>query len=157
MIWAIYGAVSLLSFFLWVTIHELAHIAAAKFTCGVSKWRIYPYPHTHADGFYWGRATWWPLRQANDEEQIWISLAPRIPDITAALVFPLFLAFHWWIPAIIAGAGLVDFFTGSLGIREHSDLRRAATAWKLSPWVLRIAGMAVITASVIVGLSLALL
>lgn len=157
MIWIAYAVTGFLSFFLWTTIHELSHIAAVKMTCGASIWRIWPYPHVNKGSFYWARAMWWPLRQVNSEEQIWISLAPRIPDVIAALLFPLFLALHWWIPAIIAGAGLVDLFTGSLGIRDHSDLRRAARAWKLSPWVLRVAGMAVIIASVITGLNLALL
>jgi len=133
------------SFFAWATIHEVSHLWAAKKLVGVSKYKIKPYPHVHPTaGFRWAGVEYWPEREVEPTESALISLAPRLPGMLATMMCPftlligallgLFPAVMWF---IFWGAGVVDFLNGSVGYSEHSDLKKAAKALNISPWVLR--------------------
>ena len=133
------------SFFAWATIHEVSHLWAAKKLVGVSKYKIKPYPHIHPTaGFRWAGVEYWPERKIEPTESALISLAPRLPDMLAAAMCPLallvgsllglFPAVAWF---LFWGSGVVDLLQGSMGYSEYSDLRKAAAALNISPWILR--------------------
>jgi hypothetical protein len=141
-------------FVLWTAIHELSHLAAARLTVDAELvWmRLYPHVDTVA-GFRWGAVKYrYRERGPTDREQALISFAPRLPDLVAALAFPALGALPltgtaFAVASLVLGAGLVDLGNGSLGLGEHSDLRRGAAALGRSPWLFRVAGALVLALS----------
>lgn len=158
---AIVGAVGAVPMFLlWSFLHEMLHVVMAEHRVGVRDWSINLIPHRYKGSWRWASCTWVPAGEVSERDRVWISLAPRIPDVGAALLFPAFSYLPEWAWAgwfILFGAGLVDLGVGSMGRSEHSDLRRAAESLEISPWWLRLAGWAVLVLSVVVGAVLAFL
>jgi hypothetical protein len=143
--------IAIVSYFIWSYIHEMSHVLAAKCTVGVTDYEIKIFPNKHPVTREWRWASYqcWFKREPTPDEQAIISLAPRIPNFIAVIAFMFATLMNGWlllIWAIFWGAGLVDLFVGSLGISEHSDLRKAATSLECSPWVLRFVGFFAILA-----------
>ena len=148
------------AFFLWTSIHELSHLAAAKLLVGADLEEMKLYPHVDpVAGFRWGSVQWrWKGRPPTDKAWAGIMFAPRLPNLAAALGFPfvgllpvtgtLFVAL-----CVFVGAGLVDLGNGSMGMGKYSDLRRGAGYLKKSPWLFRIAGFSAIAVSVLAWLA----
>lgn len=138
--------------FVWTCIHELAHLVAAKLIVGADLIEFRPWPHTGDKGFRWGSVSWFWYREPTAKESAFVSLAPRIPNLVAALLLPvsLLLPYPWsWIVGGFLGAGLVDFLNGSVGKSEHSDLRKASVRLQVSPWLLRVIGLVAILVSLL--------
>lgn len=134
------------SYFAWTAIHEYSHLLMAKRTVGVTKYEMKLYPHKGpGGGIRWGSVRYWMEREATPDEDYQISIAPRYADMLACAMFPLTVCFAGpvaWVWAVFWGAGLVDLINGSLGISEHSDLKKAAKVKGISPWLLRGLGFA---------------
>jgi hypothetical protein len=136
----------------WTVIHEVSHIAAASMVGKISEPKIIPYPHfTKRDGkknFYFARATWrWEDGYPSDKKRAFVSLAPRIPNLLACILLigdMVFLSSNLLL--IFCIGGLVDLAIGSIGYREKSDLRRAATRLNVSPWIFRVVGWVIVLA-----------
>lgn len=136
----------------WTLIHEASHIAAASLVGKISDPKIIPYPHfTKKDGkknFYFARASWrWEDGYPTDKKRAFVSLAPRIVNLLACVLLILDLAFFSSnLLLIFCLGGLVDLAVGSIGLREKSDLRRASSRLKVSPWIFRIIGWVIVFA-----------
>jgi len=142
-----------LVWFLWTAAHELSHFLFAKSFTEIYdvKWWLYPH-RDEAGNFYFARVQWnWNEAPESPVQHAMIYLAPRIMDIVAAIALPFaaLLPLSWMIAWIIFwGAGIVDFFVGSLGMSELSDLRKASMYLNADPNILRVFGF------VIIGISL---
>jgi len=147
---------SILAFFVWAALHELAHGLAAKLLLGrgtIVHYKLYPH-FTPSGRFVFAEASWGSLSAKALEPLVRAKtmLAPRIPDIIGAILFPFTAPLDfsvWWsiLLAVLAGGALVDLFVGSLGIAPDSDLRAAASTLYRSPWKFRIIGFSIIAIS----------
>jgi len=123
------------------------HLSAAQTLVGVKWYKIRPYPHFMDGKLYFASIQYILEREPTEEEQAIISIAPRAAGLIACIALPFVALTGWWWLMILVAGGVVDTFVGSLGIREHSDLRRAAKNAKMSPWQLRAAGMVAVFCS----------
>ena len=143
MIYIIIPLLCIVTFFLWAAIHELSHLFAAKKLADALLIRMRLYPHMYKDTLRFASVSWRPRKEYSDKAAAMISLAPRIPDLIAALVFPVgaffsgYVAVAWF---ILFGAGLVDLMRGSIGSSVYSDLMKASIKLHINPWTLRYAG-----------------
>ena len=134
---------SLASYFAWTYIHEMAHLLMAKKLVGVTKYEMKLYPHRYNGELRWGSVKYWMKRQSTDDEDYFISIAPRLPNMLACALFPLAAFMNGWFALvwmIFWGAGIVDLMYGSIGWSEYSDLIQAAVSKKINPWRLRLLG-----------------
>lgn len=129
------------AFLLWAYIHERAHLFAAQQLVGVRDYNISILPGFLNDAWYWAYISYTLERHPTDEEEFVISMAPRAPAMVACILLPFVAWLGWWPLIILVGGGLVDQINGSLGIRETSDLRKAAVYMKQNPWRLRAVGL----------------
>jgi len=140
----------------------------AKTLLDVTEWKIKLYPHTYEyDGKKYSvsaLAMWRYNGELTPAKNAAISLAPRIPEIIAAMLLQVywFIPYGWWSWILIAFGigGLIDLAIGSTSSIEMSDLCRASRALNISPWILRIAGWTVVLAAgppVIISMILQLL
>ena len=140
------------SYFGWSYIHEMAHIIAAKKTVGLAKYELKIFPHIDPTaGFRWAACKYWYEQKPTAGNQALISLAPRIPDALAVIMFALTGLMSGWLAlvwGIVWGAGIVDLIVGSIGYSQFSDLRKAAVSIEWDPWILRLAGFAAAAASI---------
>jgi len=121
----------LLSYVLWIYIHEYAHLLALKRFVQVKSHAIKPYPHNHPElGFVFASVSCDYDQELTDRQFAWVSFAPRIPD---ALVLPLALFIPcsslWWL--VILTGGVVDLIRGSMTGRETADVRRYSEGFKM--------------------------
>jgi len=141
-----------LSYFPWNYIHEMSHVLMAKLRVGVAKYELKLLPYKDpVYGWRFGSCKYWLLEEPTEKDQAFISLAPRIPDALAVIMFALTGLFSGWLAVVWAafwGAGLIDLGVGSMGISEHSDLRKAAKSAGYTPWLYRIFGWSAIATSV---------
>lgn len=114
----------------------------------------------HEGNWYWARMRWtYQLPEYTPKERFWVKIAPRVPNLIAAICFallslmPMPFAIFW---GIFWGAGLVDFAVGSIGSSSSSDLQGASRALDISPWILRMTGFSIIVLSALLGLLLLL-
>lgn len=139
------------AFFLWAAIHEFSHLLMVQRLEGLVDWEVHLLPGMTEKGWRWSYIRWVSTRTATDKQQGWISLAPRIPDLIAAVAFPFAaLIPNDWLMAfasVLVGGGLVDLANGSVGWSPHSDLQKASRAWGISPWLLRVLGFTAVVAS----------
>lgn len=164
-IWLLYVLELPLVWFLWTLAHEASHVIAAGLVGKTSDVKWWLYPHKDEDGkFYFAKVQWtWETESLSPQKIAITYLAPRLMNIIAAIALPFAVLFplSWMIGWIIFwGAGIVDFFVGSMGMNIHSDLRVASTSLNIDPNILRIAGFSIIATSVIllftfIGLSYA--
>lgn len=142
--------------FIWTALHELSHVALAKIFLNVVKVNYWLYPHYDNNNFYFARVQYFHdlSKDTTRLQESFIYLAPRVMNLIAAIS----LVFFSWLPTpwnyvwfIFWGAGLVDFIVGSLGISPYSDLRRAADALQINPYILRIGGFAIIALSIVLS------
>lgn len=131
------------TYWAWIMIHELSHILMASKLLNVKEWKIIPYPHIDKGSFFFARAIWKYIGKNTPKKRAAISLAPRLPNIIAALM----LQIAWFLPnpaqlfwIIFWIGGIVDLIYGSIGYSKRSDLQKASKQLKLNPWVLRIIG-----------------
>ena len=138
-------------FFLWVVVHEVSHWALAKLLIGIESVRFKFYPNRGSSGKLRAASVRFKLsRPARPWERAVYSLAPRGPDLIACVALPFgwILGSPWAVIWSLAwGAGLVDLWTGSVGIGERSDLRHAADAVGWNYWSLRVPGFLCIAVS----------
>ena len=141
--------------FLWTAIHEMSHIFMAKSLLDVTEWSVKLYPHIHErDGtkyFVWGLSMWRYDGDTTPAKEAAISLAPRIPDLVAAMMLQAYwlIPYGWWSWVLVAFGvgGLIDLAVGSIGSGDMSDLQRASKSLDISPWILRIAGWIIVLAA----------
>lgn len=157
--WALLLTTALLSWPLWTILHELSHIVAASFYSTLSEVKWYLYPHKDEEGnFFFARVQWsWAEPALSPIQWASIHSAPRLMNFVAALLVPLSFLFPepWcYIWLVLWGASLVDLFVGSLGISEFTDLRRTCDVLNISPWTLRVTGMATVLVSSALGILL---
>jgi len=151
--------------FAWMAIHELSHYLMCRSFVDITDVQFKLYPHFHKrDGkktFRFAGVRWKYIDKIPTGKQSGlIYLAPRIPDVIAAILLPLGILF---MPPVIPltiwlcffGCGLVDLGYGSAGISEFSDTKRASMALDISPNLLRALGYTTLCVSG--GLTLALL
>jgi len=137
-------------FIIWASIHEFSHLLAVKKFVEVVWWKMKLYPHMSEYGFRWASVEYKHTDPLTTGQQIMVSLAPRLPDTIAAILFPICAVLpEWWawIWLLLWGAGIVDLFVGSVGYSENSDLRKAAKNLDVSPWLLRLYGFGLILVS----------
>ena len=148
LIWAVPAA-----FLLWGLIHELSHFVGARLTVGASEPRLWLWPHFHEGKFYWTRIQYRVPRIPTPPETRIVLMAPRLPDLLAAGALPLMplVGAPLWAWALLAG-GVVDLAVGSMGIGEHTDLRRAARYGMLPLLPTRLLGLAAVAMSVVATL-----
>lgn len=146
------------SFFLWCAIHEYSHLIAYKVLGKVKSYKIRLWPRKIEDRLVWAHINV-ELEKPLPMEQQWkVNLAPRVPNIVAAVALPLGMLFlsglglMTWV--IIWASGLVDFFVGSIGKHPSSDLMRASKSLDLEPVNLRLPGFMIIAISLIITLVL---
>lgn len=141
----------IISYFFWAFVHEGSHVVAASLTSGIQWFKIMLFPHKYKGTFRFAGCEYLPKREMTKEEYGFVSFAPRIPDLIAAIALPMagFFDFGVYYAMWITfwTCGLVDFFIGSLGISKYSDLRRASACFNISPWILRVFGFSVIAIS----------
>jgi len=143
------------AFILWALLHEVAHLTAVRMFRNVSWYRIVPAPHWNdAGAFQWASVEWTHTGEPlTPGEAAVVKLAPRAPDLLAALLTPVVAAYvETWvgaIPLVLIGAGLVDLLIGSLGISPASDLRVASEALQWPPMKLRVLGAMILLFSVV--------
>ncbi len=156
--WAIYPFLLIGAYFVWAGIHEVSHYLVARrlFDVVWVKFRLYPHYNRSLKTFYWAAVYYSPdscgfLTRIEDAGKV--SLAPRIPDVMAAILLTAagILPAPWGIVwGVFLGAGLVDLLVGSIGISKNSDLQRVSRWLNLDPWWLRAAGLVIIVSSVAV-------
>ena len=141
----------------WNFIHEGSHLLAASyFGKGLKEYKIKPYPHRYKDGFRFAGCYWTSNEKISTRNRAFVSLAPRVADLLAVLFLLLLAPLHSiisifiFIPLVMLfGAGLVDFFVGSIGNSPNSDLARAAKGLNISEQYIRIPGFSIITLTVL--------
>jgi len=152
--WLLYILELPLVWFLWTSAHEASHVIASGIVAKITDVKWWLYPHRDEQGnFYFAKVQWsWDPNTVKPNDLAITYLAPRFMNVIAALALPFAVLFPlpWMIAWIIFwGAGIVDFFVGSMGISEYSDLKRAAAALNINPNMIRVAGFASITLSVV--------
>lgn len=142
---------AILTYWAWILIHEFSHLFMAKKFLHVKEWTIIPYPHIDKGTFFFARMIWVHTKKnISQKKRAAISLAPRIPNLFAALLLNL----AWFLPKqiqwfwiIFCIGGLIDLAYGSIGKSERSDLKKASKALQINPWILRISGFLVTLSS----------
>lgn len=134
---------------IWTALHELSHYLMAKHFADLDDVKWWLYPHRDAEGnLYFAKIEWkWLGPVPSAFQHALIYLAPRIMNVVAAIALPFaaLLPLPWMIAWIIFwGAGIVDFFVGSLGMSELSDLRQASKYLKIDAYNLRVFGFTTI-------------
>lgn len=140
------------AWFLWTVLHELSHVAMARIFRKLVSVKFILFPHKDEEGnFYFARVQFWyegePLKPV---EEAMVNLAPRIMNIAAAIALPFISCFGlagMLVWGVIWGAGLVDFFVGSLGMSPVSDLQVAAAKLGVNHNVIRVIGFFIILVS----------
>lgn len=145
---------TIFTYFIWNTIHEASHLIAAHLQFRIKTWTINLIPSLYKETIRWASCTFSPSRKPTNKEELIVDLAPRVPDLLAAIMFPLaFLftpfTFLWFLWVIFWGAGLIDFLIGSIGTTSHSDLQRASRRLKINPIFIRLIGFNTIFLSII--------
>lgn len=124
-------------FFLWCVIHEAAHLLAIL-PHKPTALQFRPYPHKHQGAWYWARISY-RLSTENISKfgAVTIALAPRVTDLIACVLL-IIGAYSWnvFVLVFLLG-GAVDFFTGSLGISDNSDLAVVARVTNSNRWFVR--------------------
>lgn len=134
---------------IWTCIHELSHYIMAKRFAELDDVKWWLYPHRDEEGnLFFAKIQWqWLGPPPSSFEHAMIYLAPRIMNIVASIALPFaaLLSLPWMIAWIIFwGAGIVDFFVGSLGMSILSDLRKASLHLKIDAYILRVFGFTTI-------------
>lgn len=133
-----------LSFFAWSAIHELSHYVVASRLRKLLLVNFKLYPHMENGSLVIASVQWVPESNLSAAEDAAMSIAPRVPDLFAALLAPMVV----WMPTPWAaamwvtffGAGLVDLAFGSIGTTEHSDLQWFARGGGHNVWMVRALG-----------------
>ena len=118
LIWMIF------SFFMWVYLHEYAHLLMLSRFKEIKGYIIRPYPHKHKElGFVYGSVSYDYEGELTEEELAWVSIAPRFANM---MVLPcaLFIDLNTlpWLALLIGG--VVDLLRGSMTGKESADIRR---------------------------------
>lgn len=147
---------ALTSFFLWGILHELSHVLVAKYLNGAADIKIVPYPHKKDGRFYWMRASYILNHELNvGWRKAARHLSPWVPRILGMIALQ-FTGMYWPL-VILVGGVLADTWTGSVGLGEYSDLLRAASTIKISPWWIRLFGFTLIITSTIMWFCISIL
>lgn len=141
------------TFFLWAAIHEGAHLLAARIAAPISSASMRLWPYRTDDGSWRWAESRWNWRDVPSLQAIgWVMLAPRLPNALGGMLLPgaATLPETWMVVVwtVVWAGGVADLAVGSMGIGANSDLRRAAIALDLSPWVMRIGGWTLVLISI---------
>jgi len=135
------------AFFAWAAIHELSHALCARLWQDAHSFRFRLYPHRKGRRFLWASVTYNIVAVAEEWQLAAKKLAPRLPDVCAAIALPWCAGAPLWV-SVLVGGGVVDLAVGSIGRSERSDLWTASWLMGINPWWLRAGGFAVALASV---------
>jgi hypothetical protein len=150
------GILIFISDFIWTIIHEFAHLVAAKLTCGTRRWKMRVWPHKLNGESVAGSVAYTPLRPETNRGRGVVFIASFIPSIVACIILPIAI-FTGSIPFIaLMIAGWSDQVSGSLPASNTADLPVAARELKVSPILLRICGLSIAVASLVVSTPIAI-
>lgn len=130
----------------WALLHEVSHLLASHWLVGLKEWDLTIVPRYKDGRWLFARYEWIPVKEPTKGQYFIINLAPRIPNLIAAIAF----VFTPWPLALFWVGGLIDLGVGSWGKSVKSDLRRASVNANINPWYLRIGGFTVIGLSVLI-------
>lgn len=153
---------SIVSYILWVLIHEMSHFLFAKWFTNAKLLELNVIPRIVDKTIFWASVRWLPERSPPTKNHAaLIFLAPRIPNVISLVLtclLPLLpIDNHLFLLlTVLLGGALVDLINGSLGVSQYSDLKRASSILSISPWVLRIAGFGLAIAASATWLALSL-
>ena len=144
---AVYVVFSIMTFFLWTTIHELSHIAAAMIVGNVEEWSIKPYPNKAKDGHWrFASASWiWKGGAPSLKRQGMVNVAPMFSSTFAiSLVSITFFltGIAKMLMLIFCAGAVINLISGSTGLSEFSDLKRASKRLSINKWIIRVGGFA---------------
>jgi len=132
-------------FLFWAYLHERLHLSAIRFTVGESWHEISVLPRRHPEGgIRWAQIRWSPEREATQSDRFIIGMAPRLAGVVALVCLPftaLLPGYLGWVLSIFFWGGVIDTITGSLGVNERSDLKKATKTDVRWLWVLRLTGL----------------
>lgn len=139
------GVLALPVFLFWAYLHERLHLSAVRFTVGESWHEISVLPRKHPEGgIRWAQIRWQPLREATQSDRFIIGMAPRLAGIIALVCLPLTTLIPGilgWGLGVFLWGGVIDTITGSLGVNDRSDLKKATKTDVRWLWVLRLTGL----------------
>lgn len=129
-----------ISFWLWIVIHELSHAAMANCILDVTQWKIRIWPAKMLQSVV-GEFEFSHRGVQTPWETAGIGMAPLIPDLLAVCMLPLlhFLPFPWqciWLAFWING--LFDGIFWAVGTGRWSDINRVANALNISSVILLV-------------------
>jgi hypothetical protein len=132
-------------FLFWAYLHERLHLSAIRFTVGESWHEISVLPRRHPEGgIRWAQIRWQPDREATQSDRFIIGMAPRLAGVVALVCLPVTAivpGYLGWVLAIFFWGGVIDTITGSLGVNERSDLKKATKTDVRWLWVFRLTGL----------------
>ena len=138
--------------FAWTTVHELAHLFAAKILVGARLIKLRPWPHSLNGVEVGGSVSYsYPNGIPSKIQAVMILQAPQAINVIATLLFPLaFLFSGWgfWIWSIIWSAGIMDLVGNYIGHSEGSDLARTVELLSWSRWIFHIGGSVIALISI---------
>jgi hypothetical protein len=132
---------------LWLVIHEMSHIAAARMVGPLKSWAIKPYPNKADDGHWrFASAKWTWEEEPTPTQRGLVSLAPRVPNL-AAIMLILATFFLTGIAKVLllifCAAGVIGLVVGSIGSTKNSDLQKGAEKLEINPWAIRVVGLVI--------------
>ena len=141
-----------LAYPVWSAIHEESHILVADQVIGVNSVRRELYPQISDNRLYWAKYHFNYDRKPTIHEIGLLSIAPRGPDLFAAVVAPMLWSLGYHALALLAYGGVVDLIVGSIGTNYNSDLQRASRGLGIKVWKLRLVGLGSAGLSILGGI-----
>lgn len=144
-------------FFMWTYIHEYSHLLAVRFTVGEEWHEINIVPKIEGTAIRWGYIRYMTKRTPTNSDDFVISLAPRFPNLIALGLLPwatYLPGLLGWVVSLFLLTGLVDFYSGSMGFHEESDLKIAVGHNKRWLWAFRFVGVGLALSSLMLWFEL---
>ena len=137
----------------WTTIHEFAHLIAAKLTCGVHEWTMKVWPCKLDGRKVGGYVRYYPVRLETNKGRAFVSLAPFIISTLCCMMFPIAIMTKSLIFIAIMFAGMTDHIGGS-AVKSDTfwDLPHAAKKLNIPFWRMRLYFLSIVAVSVIVSI-----
>ena len=147
-------AIFLVSDYSWTTIHEFAHLIAAKLIFGVSEWEMKVRPCKLDGRKVDGYVKYWTIKPLTDKGQAVVSLAPApfIISILTCILLPICVTEGYYILVPIMWAGVLDQMGGSTVKSDiFWDLPSASKGLGIPFWRMRMYSLSIVFASVLVS------
>ncbi|MHA2280270.1 MAG: metalloprotease family protein [Promethearchaeota archaeon] len=134
----------------WTTIHEFAHLIAAKITCGVDEWTMKVWPCKLNGEKVGGYVQYQPIKYQTKKGRALVSLAPFIISTLCCVILPIAVETRSLVFIAIMFAGVMDQLGGATVKSEiFWDLPHAAENLNIPLWRMRIYCLSVVVVSCI--------